>query len=208
MACGSLGLLLVGIVALHDGVRVGLSHRASTEPANQSYLVRAGLVGVLCVILLASLAIREFHITQRRSQFVSLDLPGAQRLKLAPDRANAIRTVVEKINRHADTFIFAENTRNSFYFWTQQDPPTAINATAWPYMIGHDQQLRIVEALERFDRVVVLRDQQDWPLPHDSPLLNWIDQNFVENSTDGAFRFWTHRSHTCVEQVSVHEHGK
>jgi len=190
MAVGSVLLLLVAVIAFYDLSVGGLEMQASRSELSRCVLP----AGILCLIVMSTMVIRDFEIAANRSNMSYLGLPGTERLRLPEKEVAAIQSVVEKLNRESDTFIFAENSRNSLYFWTRKKPPTAINATAWPYMLNSDQQKRIVESLGNYDRVLVVRDRFKWPLPEHAPLSEWIDSNFAFDSTKGHFDIWARKS--------------
>ncbi|MBW3598971.1 MAG: hypothetical protein KY475_17075, partial [Planctomycetes bacterium] len=96
------------------------------------------------------------------------------------------------LQQNADTFLFGEHALNSVYFWTQIRPPTAINATVWPYMLRDGQQERIVASLEQRQRVCLIRDgAYPHASPAGSPLSDFLDANFRRHAVFGRIEVWT-----------------
>ena len=187
MAVGSFPILIVSLVSFADLLRGSLVSHTRGEEASRGLVP----VGILCLIILSTLLIRDVQLGINRSRMIYLDLPGAEKIKLPENQVAAIHSVVDTLNDKADTFLFAENTRCSFYFWTRKPAPTAINATAWPFMLRSSQQQKIVEAAKRFDKIVVVRDRVEWPLPkQNAPLTAWIESNFEFQSIQGPFEIW------------------
>src|SRR5262249_20862430 len=117
MASGSLATLMVSVVALHD-----LAWRSVPRIAPARFV----LPGVLA-LLMATIAVRAVAFHRRAQTLTPLGLPGADLLRMPAERATRYRWLTSTLRERADTFVFAEHARDSFYFWTGLAPPTGLN---------------------------------------------------------------------------------
>lgn len=201
-AVGTVLLLIVAVVVLGDLMQALSESSQSVSIADESESFDSlvdvpqqsilGPLTILTVLVLCLVSRAEFH-SSRRASMIALDLPGAKLLKLPESEASWMQDLVIKLKSECDTFVFAENARNSFYFWAEKKPPTALNATVWPYMLNHRQQLKSRELIRGGGNVVLLRDNYggstDW-LPDDSPLLRYFDCNYLSDESVGKFTVW------------------
>jgi hypothetical protein len=189
MAVGVSPWIIICLVATSDLMQVKMQFKIGNVN-----LARPVVAGSLLALAIATLIHRDVQNWLRRSQLEPLGLPGASALRLEPDRAQTYRRLSEHLRQNCDTFVFRENTDNSFYFWTGIEPPTALNATTWPFMLDSDQQQQTVDVLERIERVAVVSREFDWPLPvHNAPLTRYIAENFCPDRSLGAYQVWTRK---------------
>ena len=105
--------------------------------------------------------------------------PGAPRaaywIHLDRMSVDRLRRLTKVLDARPDTF-FTLPGMDSFYLWTDREPPTTLNLTNWMYMLDDRQQLKIVEQLDAhpqlcmvIDPIVVSFWMQGRPLPPDSP---------------------------------------
>lgn len=182
MAVGTMALVTACVVAWHDGVWLHGDWLIRRRPA----------VATLLAVLIGVLLARDVQFPRQRAALTPLDLPGTSRLRLEPERVEDLRWIVRTLRERADTFIFGRHARNSVYFWTEQDPPTGLNATFWPYLLTPSEQRRVIRALEdpAAGRVAVVQTPFDVPLPDDSPLLQHIASRYEPAATRNQFEVW------------------
>ena len=76
---------------------------------------------------------------------VPLNLPGARLVTLPPAHAELYRAVSRELES-GDSFLSLPGL-NSFYLWSGQEPPTALNLTWWPALLDASEQRRILEEI-------------------------------------------------------------
>ena len=168
VALGTLPLLLVALVLVADGWRIAHESLALSATRRIDWRVFP-TVGV--VFLLALLVGRGFATYTYRQSRIPLALPGAECLRLEADFVKAQRWLVDQIRENGDTFLFTQHGRNSLYFWAQLPPPSALNATFWPFLLNSRQQNEIIRSLDRFDRVCVIHEPHFKDVPS-GPLVD------------------------------------
>jgi hypothetical protein len=183
MAVGSLLVVIGCVVALSDAMRAAVG-----AP------VRRVLVVVSAVALIAIVVVRAFAFQHRSRSLVALRLPGSAYLRMERRHAARCRWLARTLRERTDTFVFAEHSLDSFYFWTETRPPTGINPTFWPFMLSSDEGAQIVDALRPRQRVGVVHAPFAMALP-DSPLRAYMDEEFAPAVTDGYFHVWLRKQH-------------
>ena len=176
MAIGSVAVAVAAIVALDDAARA-LPRARVAMPA-------------LAASLVVILGVRDVALHARRAGMASLDLPGAARVRMPARDAARYRWLAATLRANADTFVFGEHARDSFYFWTGLEPPTGLNPTFWPHLLRHDEQRRIIAALDAMPRVAVVHERYDGRLPADSPLLAYLATRFRPAFAEDDFEVW------------------
>jgi hypothetical protein len=180
MAIGSVAVAICVILALDDGLA------AAARRLPRARVAMAALV----VLLAATLLARDVSLYRRRAVLTPLDLPGAARVRMPAEDAARYRWLAATLRANADTFVFGEHARDSFYFWTGLEPPTGLNPTFWPHLLRHDEQQRIVDALEVAPRPAVVHEPYDGTLPADSPLLAYLGTRFRPALAEHDFEVW------------------
>jgi hypothetical protein len=122
--------------------------------------LRTSLVlGGLAVVALIWATWEMAAFRQRHLGLTPLGLAGAARLRIDELHVAAYRWLDASLRAEADTFITMPGI-NSLYLWTEKEPPTTYNATAWMTLFGADRQKRIVEALETYPRACAVRNRE------------------------------------------------
>jgi len=183
MASGSLATLMVSVVALHD------VEWRSVQPVAPARFVLPSLLA----LLVATIVVRDVEFHRRAQTLTPLGLPGADLLRMPAERAARYRWLTTTLRERADTFVFAEHARDSFYFWTELPPPTGLNPTFWPFLLRPAEQDRIVAALERARRPAVVHEPYDRSLDDGAPLRRHVLSRFVPAVGDGYFEVWLPR---------------
>ncbi|MCH2173374.1 hypothetical protein MK489_21580 [Myxococcota bacterium] len=186
MALATLPALLGLLVLVADTVQRWQGENGGRALVGRG--LRIGVVGVFGLMVVTSLH-RADQVRSHRASLTPLDLPGASLLRLPAERVASYRWLVDAIRRHSDTFVFAGASRNSLYFWTQLDPPTALNTTLWTDLLDSDQQREIVRALEGADRPSVVYEPYA-RTRRDSPLRDYIEAHFEKKLARGDTELW------------------
>ena len=133
----------------------------------------------------------ESHVSLYR-QNAPLNLPGAYRLRLVPEQVGSIRNVTAGLKENCSTFVSLPGM-NSFYLFTEQEPPTTINQSGWMYVFDEEVQSDIVRKIESVEGLCVLRNEplvdfwrQGRPLPN-RPLVVYIKRSFQHRFRWGDF---------------------
>lgn len=187
MAIGSLALLLITLISLHDLVAM---EAAEETPGTEWFarLTNSGLAGVpVALLVLGACSAAEY-----RSRLEPLQLHGAQHLRLPPAQVHELRALVHEIRKHGDTFISLHNGYNSLYLFADVDPPSGMNATFWPWMLSEPQQEKILRGLKSADRIC--RIEKVIPERPESPgsgLTEFLAEGFRHQATIGLWEVWS-----------------
>lgn len=184
MAVGSFLLVGAGLVVSRDAIRASWSLPFAWRLPNPRWLA-ATAVTLAAAVLFA----RDAQTWQRRAAYEPLRLPGTSGLRLPAETVAEMHWLCTQIQDSADTFLFREHSRNSYYFWTRQSPPSSLNATCWPYLLSAAEQQRILAALGSRRRILVITEPYLAPLPvTESPLLRYIDRHWLPVASGAHFR--------------------
>jgi hypothetical protein len=119
----------------------------------------------------------------RRSDGVSLGLPGTGPLRQPVDSAALLRVLTLNATAHADV-LFSEPGMFSFNLWSGAPSPTAANVTHWFSLLGEGRQREILLRLAASPRAVVIADQLHMKFLRDrgfapaGPLHDFIAREF------------------------------
>lgn len=150
LVCATFLLIVNAAVCLHDAIA-----ELPGFEARSGAVVRV-LLGVAALGVLGQLTITR---ARNYGDLAPLDLPGARRLRLPAEDVATYRRLTADLVQHADTF-FTMPGMNSFYFWSEIDPPTHLNTTTWMTLFDADRQRKIVEAFAQRPRACVIRNEQ------------------------------------------------
>jgi hypothetical protein len=185
-------LVPVGALCVGNGVR---RLRASLAPGRERRAVMAvgSVAAVLLFAVIVNLQLREPIVNSRevRDQTPLLSLPGASSVRIPAEEAETYREVTAAIDAHCPAFLMLPGM-DSFYVWTEQEPPTGLNATAWTQLFDDDQQRQVIDETASIDGLCLLRDQalaEGWslgPLP-DGPLLSYLEKGFRQIGAWGDY---------------------
>jgi hypothetical protein len=186
-AIGSLAILLAALVAVADLAQARIAIPATRTP-------RLSVATSLIALALATLLVRDVQLWCYRQRLMPLALSGAERLRLPEAEVARHRWLTKTLQANADSFLFRYNGMNSYYFWTQSPPPTALNATCWPVLFDDEQQQRIVSAIRDNPRLCVVSERQDWPALDNRPLVAFLDEHFEPSAKRENIEVWIRRN--------------
>ncbi len=151
-------LIPLGAVCVANGVR-GIA-RALPSPGERLGAAAAGAAAALALVLyVGNVTLRE-PLDEARLVYdsrVPLDLPGAESIRLSPEEVETYRRLTGAIDRNCPAFL-SEPGLGSFYVWTQQEPPTGLNATAWMTLFDDERQRQVIEDTRSIEGLCLLRN--------------------------------------------------
>jgi hypothetical protein len=186
LGSGLLLLVVAGGICIGDGIEElsRLETRLAPDPRAWRGLALLPVVAFALWFVLTPL--RQFNSDQGDlyEAGVPLDLPGAERVRLGPDRVGQLQDLVAGIREHCRSFLTIPGM-NSLYLWTEQGPPTGMNGTDWMWFFDTAQQQAIVDQVRGMDGLCVVRNDaliDFWEGGHgavpDRPLVRFITRNF------------------------------
>ena len=191
-------LIPVGALCLANGVRGLVACLGQGRERTVVFALGASLAAILLAVLVNIQLRKPLHEYRlAHDGTVSLGLPGAEQVRVSPEEAQRYHAVVAAIDRNCDSFVSLPGM-NSFYFWTELEPPTRLNATAWPALFDDATQRRIIDKASSIDRLCLLRDTplaESWG-PVEGPLVEWLDANFRPLVTIGDYELLNRESHS------------
>ncbi len=185
VAVGTFPLMLGCLILGHDCLASW--QRCVTRELHTIWSSRIAIA--LLTLFLVAVVSRDIRFWHYRSTLTPLALPGTGALRLPAETVLQQRRIVAALNGHADTFVFANQGRNSVYFWTEIQPPTSLNVTFWRFLLRPDQQKAIVEALERYPNACVIHEDTQIKLPV-GPLVEYILDEFEPARTFESWQLW------------------
>jgi hypothetical protein len=171
--------VLVGALCVHDGLRwlrtlsAVLDHRALRLAT-----AAATLVGVALLTGWHVVALRRQYLAQ-----VPLDLPGATRLRLSSTQVDDLRTLVDTVREHSDTFICLPGF-GSLYFWTGEEPPTLDVFAEQIRFLSDERQAAMVDALLAHPRPMIV----DFPALAPPPVEARLRERFELLTSVGGYQ--------------------
>jgi hypothetical protein len=185
-------LVPVGLVCVSNGVR-GLA--VAIDPASRRTVLAVGVaVAAIFVVYLANETLRRPLQDDRNAfhQAAPLELPGARDVRVGTsEEARVYRHVTAAIDRYCNAFLTLPGM-NSFYFWTEQEPPTGSNATTWMTLFDDARQQRVVEETSDIPDLCLLENEQlalGWTggAAPEGPLVDYLYSGFEPIATVGAY---------------------
>ena len=187
---GSYLLILVAGICLADGARQLFA--AAGSPRWEGWLLARAAALLLVVVVVRAILLPLRHEQVLMATTTPLPLPGASRIHLPDHFDERLIWVTRQITASCSSFVSLPGL-NSFYFWTEQEPPTSLNAGAWMFLFDAPTQARIVEEIRSVERLCLLRHEglsQGWqrgrPLPN-RPLVDYLSRNFVPLARQGGY---------------------
>jgi hypothetical protein len=197
MAWSGMLLIPVGAICLGDGLAVLVS-RADTA---RRRLALHGLGSIPIVAFLAWLVISSvvpytegaFHAYD---QGVRPQLPGVSRLRISETQARTFEDLTTMLRSRCSTFVSVPGL-NSLYLFSDLEPPTYLNATAWMYLFDHSTQERVVQRSQVIEDLCTVRSTpilsfwaQGRPVPA-GPLVDFVFRDLRRFGRAGDYRVFT-----------------
>ncbi len=171
-------------------------------PPAPTRILRLGLAGLLVVF--AAWTGRSLGLIGRRYlDSRSLDLPGAESVRL-PDGTTALyQLLMFNANAHSD-MLFSLPGMFSLNLWSGLPSPTLTNVTHWFSLLDATQQQAIIRALESHPRacVIVQQDHLEYLRTHHfapaGPLYDYVMTRFETAFVIDGFEFRVRRGRTVA----------
>lgn len=187
-------LVPVGMIAVSNGVR-GLAHSISEEHERRGLAVAGASVAIVLGFFLVDTTLRQ-PLQEDRAAYNAaqpLDLPGATSVRLSTSaEVSLYRGIVTAINANCRSFLMLPGM-NSFYLWTEQEPPTGYNATGWPTLFDNSHQQRVIAETKSIRGLCLLENvplAQSWSggtIPN-VPLVRYLHHGFRPIATFGDYK--------------------
>jgi hypothetical protein len=143
-----------------------------------------GAIQVGAAVLLAALNLTFAWDAWRTYQsFSPLDFPGATHVRVEPEKAAALRSIVSRINSSCGMLV-TEPGLFSFHMWTGKPSPPGVDHQIWISLLDDAAQNAIVRQLAGDPRACVVYQQevatQFWALGdiRSKPVVRFIRENF------------------------------
>jgi len=152
-------LIPVGAICVANGVRGLLV--AVPAPEERWALAGVGLCAFVIVgYLVFNTALRQ-PLQAARDNYdsgVSLALPGAEEIHLGEEEAALYQRISAAIDRNCRSLIMLPGM-DSFYLWTEEEPPTGYTATGWPTLFDDSHQRQVIAEIESTQGLCQLRNE-------------------------------------------------
>jgi hypothetical protein len=191
MAYATFLMTIVGVISLSDGLSA-MKDLRTWQPFTQR--IPTAISASLFIVILGFCVVWAYQAYSQYYRRVPLDLPGASLVRLPEQDVENYRSIVQNINENCDNFVSMPGL-NSFYFWTQKDPPTTLNAGPWMSLLDEQQQRSVVRNIESIPRLCAVYDPELTQYGAQNrdlaklPLSSFILKDFRTVSTVGNFRF-------------------
>lgn len=125
---------------------------------------------------------------------IPVKFKGAELLRLPAQDFETYRSLVENLKNNCDNFVTMPGIY-SLYFWTETEPPTTFNATAWAVLLNAEQQNAIVEKLKTYPRTCVVyhpamtNNMLGGENLQAFPLTEYIFDNYQKKAEIGEYQF-------------------
>jgi len=185
-------LIPVGALCVAAGVR-GLTGVLTDLRERRALFAVAAVTAVVAMAVLVEIQLRK-PLDEARAVYaasVSVGLPGAERIRIAPSDAELYQQVTAAIDRNCASVVMLPGM-SSFYLWSEQEPPTWLNATAWPTLFDDPDQRSVIAATRSVDGLCLLRNTglaESWsggPIPP-GPLVRYLGVGFEPIATFGPY---------------------
>ena len=160
LAWGQLLFVVVGCMCLADGAHELAASRliASSRRAVARWVTTIALLGFAAWVAFGPL---DSYADENSADYrgrVALDLPGAVRVRGAPDQVANLRELSAAIRRHCDTFLTLPGL-NSLYLYTGEQPPAVLNGP-WTYFFSSAEQRAVLDRVDDVERLCVVENRE------------------------------------------------
>jgi hypothetical protein len=176
-------LIPVGALCVANGVR-GLSSVLVGERERRAVAVLGLVAGAAAFLVIVNVQLRQplNEFRTNSDALSSLGLPGAEDVHLAPEEVALYQEVSAAIDENCSSVVMLPGM-NSFYFWTEEEPPTGFNATGWTTLFDEEHQREVIEGTDSIKGLCELRNEPlaaNWSagtIP-DNLLVRYLHQGF------------------------------
>ena len=88
---------------------------------------------------------------------VSLGLPGAESIRIGQPEAELYGEITAAIDANCPALVMLPGM-DSFYLWSEQEPPSDFTATSWPTLFDDAHQQQVIAATRSIDGLCLLRN--------------------------------------------------
>lgn len=185
-------LVPVGALCVANGVR-GLAAGLGQGPERRAAIGFGILVAVVLTGFVANKALR-LQLRENRAVYdaaVPIDLPGASSVRVGEPEAELVQRISAAIDANCNSFVMLPGM-NSFYIWTDQEPPSGYNATGWPTLFDDGAQRRVIADTRAIRRLCLLENvplAQGWGkgIPP-GPLVSYLHRGFEPIAAFGDYK--------------------
>ncbi len=192
---GAYLLVLVAGICVLDGARQLASVAPRRFIAPLTWWIARAAALALAVFVLRDIWAPLRHERLQLANTTRILFPGSRRLHLPYQEAEQLAWVVRELRANCSTFVSLPGL-NSFYLWSEIEPPTSLNATAWMFLFDAEKQERIVQRIRPIPQLCMLRQEglsQGWQrgraLPN-GPLVDFLSRGFVRLKERGGYEIW------------------
>jgi hypothetical protein len=190
-------LIPVGALCIANGVR-WIAFSVSGQNVRRTLFAIGAIAATWSMVFLVDTQLK-YGLASARAVYarsVPIGLPGAEDVRVfSPEEAANYQAIVAAIGENCKSFVMLPGM-NSFYFWTQQEPPTGYNATGWPTEFDDAHQQRVIEQTRSIDGLCLLENipiARFWGagagIPP-GPLVRYLHRGFVPIAKFGDYRLY------------------
>jgi hypothetical protein len=190
LSLAALLLVPVGAITLSDGIRQ--LHALGAEGSRTPFRLATWAAPAALLMNIAAFQLFGFLAVAAYAGGAPLGVPGAALVRVSPQRGADIRALVAATNQSCSSFITFPGM-TSLYIWTGQQPPLALYAGVWMFVLDSGAQQMDVDKLEGRQRLCVVKNQaaldfwtEGRPVPS-RPLVQFINTGFVSAGVYGDF---------------------
>lgn len=173
-------LVPVGALAVANGVR-GLSKLTATGPDRIAIAGFGLVVAVVLAWFVGNAYLRE-ELKRSRAAYdaaIPLELPGAGKVRLGSEEEVQLYRSIAAALRENCAATLMEPGIDSFYLWSEQEPPS-YTATGWETLFDDAHQEKVIADTAGTSRLCLLRNPglaAGWG-ETDGPLVRYLDRGF------------------------------
>jgi len=172
-------LIPVGALCVANGVR-GIA-TAIGDGADRRALAGFGVVAAVVLLWFVGNSYLREPLRSAPGAYdanVALELPGSSSIHLGEEEAQLYERVTATLDRNCPAIVM-EPGMDSFYLWTEQEPPS-FTATGWETLFDETHQRRVIEDTRGIAGLCLLRNPAlaaGWG-ESPGPLVSYLEEGF------------------------------
>jgi hypothetical protein len=185
-------LIPVGALCVANGVG-GIAFSLDVQRERRALFAIGGIAATVTMVPLVTIELKQ-ELDGARAAYhgsVSLGLPGAEDVRVSPKDVANYQAIVAAIDQNCKSFVMLPEMP-SFYFWTQQQPPTGSIASGFTTLSDDAHQQRVIEDTRSIDGLCLLENDQVargwWGGIPQAPLVRYLHRGFVPIATFGDYQ--------------------